>query len=54
MDQQYSGTPIKESLTPASHVRRASIMQHLIQSFTQYIYGYAYNYMQVAGISVTG
>ena len=41
MDQRHSGTTAKESLTPASHVRRASIP---MQSFTQYIHGHAYDH----------
>ena len=48
MVQWPSNTIIKESLTPASYVRRASIMQYFMQSFTQHVYRYIYNY-QVSG-----
>ena len=48
MDQQHHSMTAKESLTPASHVRRASIMQHLVQypmqSFTQHIHASAHDH----------
>ena len=54
MDQWHSGTPIKESLTPASHIRRANIMQHPVQSLpSTFIYLYMIT-MQSAGVFVTG